>query len=695
LPTPNQLAIVGDDRNAVLEWNGGYTNGPQPNPDDVGGYLVKWWPADDPSQISTRITSYRRLQLQPLDNARNYVATVAAIANDGSISAPSASVNVTPSSSRVNGLRSRMNAFFDDFNLPQGLPDELKWDTAFAGCNTPQQNAFFINAQFHAHNNVSMIGSDCVIGQTASRARALLDLSDSSTRSIVFDFDGDFRRDFMYVQLAPRQPWVTYQGTQWRQGKSFRQFGDVDDVPGQLMLGIQGQGFVVQVTGPDGRLSDVAKGDLAWTNSFSIPNVRRQWEVKLSTTSVEVFVDGKSLAKGAVNLAPTQYTVIWNLFSYNGAKANVPITLHHWDNFGFDGPANAPARPVTHNYRLRNGGTDRVVSERWQNAFPSVQLSIPDSLVGATERRLMFTLSGRQPSWDGRDKIAINGRVFAMVKPFTSRVPAPAHLNEFMSDINPYALEMRVPDGVLRTGVNTIAFEMDSQAVSNIHVEVDFARGTQPAYTPPAVANSGTGMPLAVPIGPMVSVDNINGLATWLHEASDSTNPTGTNLQVSGVADVAIWADNESTLVGTGSAIGIVEIGLLVDGQVARRMNVAKTEPTPSTKQVFRWDTTTVADGFHEVQAYACNKDGTASIFDIGGQGAVTGGYKPLYVKVTNSTGSTTVHRVTTPPDIAGLCRSTARVAALRALGGPATDRDLCLSPNAAATSVSNAVLRR
>ena len=37
---------------------------------------------------------------------------------------------------------------------------------------------------------------------------------------IVFDFDGDFRRDFMYVQLAPRQPLVTYQGTQWRQGKS-------------------------------------------------------------------------------------------------------------------------------------------------------------------------------------------------------------------------------------------------------------------------------------------------------------------------------------------------------------------------------------------------------------------------------------------------------------------------------------------
>jgi hypothetical protein len=254
---------------------------------------------------------------------------------------------------------------------------------------------------------------------------------------------------------------------------------------------------------------------------------------------------------------------------------------------------------------------------------------------------------------------------------------------------------MLVPDGVLRTGVNTIAFEMDSQAISNIHVEVDFARGTQPAYTAPAVANSGTGMPQAVAIGPMVSVDNINGLPTWLHEASDSTNPTGTNLQLSGVADVAIWADNESTLVGTGSAIGIVEIGLLVDGQVVQRMNVAKTEPTPSTKQSFRWDTRTVADGFHEVQAYACNKDGTASIFDIGGQGAVTGGYKPLYVKVTNSTGSTTVHPVAAPPDIAGLCRGTARAAALRALGGPATDRDLCLAPNAASSSISNAVLRR
>jgi hypothetical protein len=678
------LSVANDDRNAVLEWNGGYDNGPTDNPEGVAGYLVRWWPADSPSQISTRVTSHRRLQVQPLENGRSYVATVTAMGNDGSLSSPSASVNVVPSSTRVDGLRSRMNAFFDDFNLPQGLPDELKWDTAFAGCNTPQQNSFFINAQFHAHNNISILGTDCGIGQTSSRARNLLDLRDNGTRTIAFDFDGDFRRDVMYVQLAPRQPLVAYGGTQWRQGKSFRRFEDVSSMSGELLVGIGDQKLTVQEAGSDGTLREVFATDLQWNGRYLIPNVRRQWEIKLSPRSVEVFVDGKSFGRGAVNLAPSQYTVIWNLFSYNGAKANVPVALHHWDNFGFDGPANASAQPVTHNYRLRNGGTDRVTSERWQKTTPTVTLNIPDSLAGAVERRLIFALSGHNPSWHANDKITVNGRVFSMIKPFASTSPAPTELGAFMGDINPYTLEMLVPEGVLRTGANTITFEMDRQAISNIHVEVDFARGTQPAYTPPGVANAatGTGMPQSMAIGPTVFVDRIGGLETWLHESSDASNIAGTNLRLSGVVDVMLKAHNEATLAGTGSSIGIVEVGLLVDGQVVHRIDVAKSEAPPSTRQSFRWDTRTVADGYHEVQAYACNKDGTASIHDVGGH-VLSGDYVPLFVRVTNGAGSGTIHRATTPPDIASLCRGTARAAALRALGGPATDRDLCVSPSA------------
>src|SRR5207247_5649166 len=102
----------------------------------------------------------------------------------GRLSPASAPVTFTGDPTRVNNLRSRMNGFFDDFNLPEGAPDERKWNTAYSLCNAPDSNSFFINNQFHVHDTI--FSGNCDRGQDVNRPRAVLDLSDNITRTIVF-----------------------------------------------------------------------------------------------------------------------------------------------------------------------------------------------------------------------------------------------------------------------------------------------------------------------------------------------------------------------------------------------------------------------------------------------------------------------------------------------------------------------------
>jgi hypothetical protein len=55
---------------------------------------------------------------------------------------------------RVDRLREEMTGFFDDFNQPAGLPNELNWNTTFSKINDPDLQAFFVNPQLHTHTLV-------------------------------------------------------------------------------------------------------------------------------------------------------------------------------------------------------------------------------------------------------------------------------------------------------------------------------------------------------------------------------------------------------------------------------------------------------------------------------------------------------------------------------------------------------------
>ncbi|MCU0494343.1 MAG: fibronectin type III domain-containing protein [Chloroflexaceae bacterium] len=200
LAVPANLSVRQDDRAAVLQWDFDQANPTRPLPSGVAGYRITWGPASQP-EANVRLTQHRRIQLQPLENGQPYVARVQAVDNFGRLSTPSAPISFTGDGTRVEALRTRMNGFFDDFNLPQGGADERKWNTAYSLCNAPEGNGYFINPQFHVHNTI--FSRDCDRGQQHNRARALLDFSDNGTRTITFDFDGVFHRNIWYLDLMP------------------------------------------------------------------------------------------------------------------------------------------------------------------------------------------------------------------------------------------------------------------------------------------------------------------------------------------------------------------------------------------------------------------------------------------------------------------------------------------------------------
>ncbi|MEO7913688.1 MAG: fibronectin type III domain-containing protein, partial [Roseiflexaceae bacterium] len=387
---PTGLTVEQDDRNAILQWDFDIKNPMTPLPTGVAGYKITWGPAATPNAFS-KLTEERIIQLQPLTNGQPYVARVQSVDSAGHVSAASPTVSFTGISARVDALRTRMNGFFDDFNLPAGAPDERKWNSAYSRCNADSSNGFFINDQFHAHNTV--FSGNCDRGQSISRPRAALDFSDNGTRTIVFDWDGEFRRSQWYLDLVPRL--MDISGQVNLEGISM----PADPANG-LRIHQNEQVVSIDAFGLNGALTTPAHTDskpylpLDWAGLKQVSNVRRHWEIHIRRDYAEILINGVKVlatAPGAFQLTEDRYYLLWNVFSYNTAKANVPFVLGHWDNFGFDAPAGTTHDTVTHNYRLVNTGTDFMKAFGKQSPAQAT-IKIPDAVDGAVMRRLMFTI---------------------------------------------------------------------------------------------------------------------------------------------------------------------------------------------------------------------------------------------------------------------------------------------------------------
>jgi hypothetical protein len=636
LPIPAGLTIEQDDHNAIVQWDFDPKNPTTPNPAGVAGYKITWGPASQPDSFS-KLTEERIIQLQPLTNGEPYVARIQSVDSAGHLSVASPTISFTGSSARVDALRTRMNGFFDDFNLPAGAPDERKWNSAYSRCNADTSNGFFINDQFHAHNTV--FSGTCDRGQSISRPRATLDFSDNGTRTIVFDWDGEFRRSQWYLDLVPRLMDISGQ-------VNLEGVVAPADPANALRFHQNEQVVSVEVFGSTGTLTTPAFTNwkpyppLDWAGLKQVPNVRRHWEIHISRDYTEILINGVKVlatAPGAFHLSEDHYYLLWNVFSYNTAKANAPFVLGHWDNFGFDAPADTTHDIVTHNYRLVNTGSDFMkASGIYAPALAT--LNIPDAVSGATARRLMFTLQMEMNgtyAWSPSDSVSVNGSQFPIPEPHSNAQPAISS-SALIDAYRPYSVIIPLPDGVLVQGNNQISFNTLSSRVHNIHVELDFSAAAEPAYTPPALAIGGAVTPTIPAIGPNAFITQIGAKTVegWLDNLTD---PATFDPTVSGIVPISVQVHSDIALQGTGSNVGVKQIELLIDQRVVLTQRTDAEVAAPSVITTLNLDTRGLSNGTHEIYLRAYNTRCTPSIPDYHAASAESGWYFPLHIKVQNS----------------------------------------------------------
>lgn len=623
LPVPTNLTVEQDDNNVILSWNGGVLKPDQSEPAGVGGYKLSWG-LKGQVLSNTLLTPYRIAQLQPLVNGQTYQVQVQTVDMTGNLSNPSQVVNFTGDPSRVNALRTRMTGFFDDFNLPAGEFDELKWNQAVSRCNDENLSTSFVNSQFHAHNLIT--SNRCDRSQIINRPRAIFDFS-NRTGSLTFDLDGSDRRDFFYLDLMPAALDIT--------GHVDLDVDNIASYPAN-MLRYKQNGNVISIiyTAPDGNVTVIAETNsnpytsLDWIGLNTIPNVRRHWEIKISKTQTQLFINGILVLQGSLNLPFTKTTVHWNHFSYNTNKANEPFSLLHWDNFGFDGPAPAIE---THNYRT-DGYLGREFLESFNNTPVNTIINIPDSLTDVTARRLMFTLQtdiNTFYKWSSADNVKINGQPFSIPKPADTAPNA----DKLVGTLNPFSVTVSVPASVFKTGVNAVSFSCASCGVLNIHAEFDFLKGSVPTYTPPSKIYPGTiSLPILPDVGPGATLDSLG--STPIDVSGESAEPGAQKVfNIKGIVPVHFTVNNAIALNGIGLASGLSKVQLRVDQQVVYEQLL---NGAPNSHLVYNMDTTRFNNGRHQLDILAWNNNGNPSIPDYLLAHSSAGDYYPIQINLTN-----------------------------------------------------------
>lgn len=619
-PTPIDLKIAQDDHAAILTWNGGPLRPDRNEPPDVSGYRIVWGPADDPTRF-VKLTTDRIIQLQPLENGPGYRARVDAVDHSGRLSEPGSSISFTGDATRVNALRAAMTGFFDDFNLEMGELDELKWNTAYSHANDPAFNGAFINDQFHAHNMVSNLRGFSDREQVVNRPRAVFDFTDR-IGTLVFDFDGEFRRDQWYLDMVPTLMDITGQVNVEGGGRGH---------PGDFIRFRQSGQFVGIIrVDPDGSEHTIAgSSQMQWNGLNLVTNVRRHWVIHFAQNYADIFLDGVPLVSTSdFQLSYSRVYPLWTAFSYNTVKGDEPVMLIHWDNFGFDAPDGSQPAIETHNYRLQNGGTDFLPL---YNNMPGVKtLSIPDDITGSLARRLMFCLQmdrNQFYTWNPNDRVTVNGIGFAIPEP-TSATGLPS--SALVSGNAPYSMCLDIPDGVFQSGDNAITFTMARAGVNNVHAEFDFDIDAPPSYTQPAIAAPGSSMPAMMAVGPGAI---IRGMADRPDVYIHIDNIRDINFNVRGVIPVYTRSDNSTAMLATGSNPGISRVELLLDGNLIATQSTGAESPAPSAKVIFTLDTTKIPNGEHRLFVRAYSGNGTPGT--PGYSGALSHPQIPCDIRIT------------------------------------------------------------
>lgn len=713
------VRISRDDRVATLEMD---YNARKPfgqywtmsgSPDDDAGFLVTWWPqttaqldpangsrfaseglclsaptlaAATPVKLSATplalvdlplgarwiVTGNRRVQLQPLDNDRDYRVRVQRLSARGKISSLAAELSFKGGdNARVAALRSSLT-YFDDFNLPEGAADELLWNNANSVSTDPRYNLFFINDQFHSHTlhgtRHENFGDR---SQTSQRFRKKIRLESDARRRIVFDMDTPLSpRSVWYLDLNPIPTELT------GHLEFFDENGSIGLPAGVLRLRSQGQMLSVHIIDMKGASRQVASINMEELGRQAVTNVRRHFDVRVGTTGIEVFIDGASVINasyGAATLPAADYELLWVGFGYNMTKDGVPYFLQHWDNFGFDGPS-VDQRTV-HNYVTQIEGTDFQSVRRGKPA--NFTINIPDDLRpvsagAAAEAWLVATYQmGNSPELKVApgDFVRLNGGAqFPLPPPPNNSTP----LNTSASTLStPHTARIKLGDiahggsSPLVVGKNNFQFNIENAGLLNVHVEVLYQQGSAPNYTPPSAIHRRPRHTELPRLGPPIRFQRIASVDIGSDQFMSNANRAP--IAVSGQVPINIEAGNSSwanwgpqlmnvpvrsaEVWATGGTTGISQVEVFlrpvgsdsVPGSRVWQIDTAIDAPAPQGRYLMQFDSRSFPNGEYELFVQATTPSGIKSHPSYNGDefhgfdsAALSGAYYPIQIRISN-----------------------------------------------------------
>lgn len=673
IPAPVILEAKEDDRIATIYWNSKTDNYNHPydpwKNQGISSYVVEWGKVSE-GFVHTAYTPFRVIQCQPLEPGVIYQARVYALDNYGAKSAASNIIQFQHDGSRVADMRNRLNGFFDDFNLPAGPFDELKWNQAYSGCDKIGSISQHINNQFHGHNVLA--SGSCDRGFASSRPRAVFDFT-NRTGIIEYDLDGamvGINRWFLDLTPANRKQDLSGHVSVFSEPRADPPFMLRISKSNVQLANAEGQLISLPnmynngACGPDPGLI-YCPGE----NLQSISNVRRHFRIELSKTHIRMFVndilvvDGSLITDITPNGLPYEVAQVnWVFLSYDTGKRNVPVAMLHWDNFGFDAPAGWQATEVIHNY------TDGHLGSNIEGtiSYPAIgmpatatnpaesEIPIPDSITDKNgnmpiKADLMFTLQRKFYQWDSGDFININNQTYPFAQPVSSIDNLPPEL--FIGAHTPYSALVPINPEDLLTGNNIIQYHFNNAKMLNVHIELTYPIETAPSYTQPISIHNNymdklMEFSIHTQVGPNLLIPEVNEFPThpvngFSQIADDDLNAhriLQMQIPVSGLLQFDVIANSNAQMASKGIATGISHYKVFIDEQVVKTVYTNGQAPVSYFRHNdLSFDTRLLSNGQHYLYVEAYDVYNRPSLFDIADASVRHGEYIPIAFTVNNT----------------------------------------------------------
>jgi len=491
-------------------------------------------------------------------------------------------------------------------------------------------------------------------------------------RRIVFDMDAPLSpRSVWYLDLNPIASELTGHAS------FFDEEGALGLPAGILRLRAAHQSLSVSLIDMQGAAHQLASVDLESVGRQVVSNVRRNYDVRVGTDGVQIFVDGLSVINTSYApyaFAAADYELLWVGFGYNTAKDANPYYLVHWDNFGFDGPV-VDSR-VVHNYVTRIEGSDYQKASRGNNQFPRFTVNIPDDLhptasnVTAEAWLVLTYQMGDYSNLDilPTDFVRLNGSAqYLLPLPRNNSTPLNPNL---MAWGVPHTARIKLGDittagaSPLLVGNNVFQFFAENSGLMNVHVEVLYPPGSAPAYTPPSSIHH---FPLHAELprlAPPARFQRIAGtdigdshhLGANPIERIDVSGLVPLNIEV-GNRSWAGWAPQlmhvpvvSSELWSAGGTTGIARIEVFLrpsgsgsgPGERVLLLETAVDAPAPQGRYRLDLETVGIPNGDYDLFVQASTPSGMKSVPSYGDEtyhfdaAELSGAYYPIQIRIDN-----------------------------------------------------------